>query len=402
MQHANADVNGQRTVLRGGQLLDGTGADPIPDAVVVCEKQIVVKTGSASHVALEPTDQVIDLRPWTLMPGMIDAHLHLWGLARSPDDANPVEQRALRAAGESLALLHAGFTTVRDCGSNTTVMLKRMIDQGRIPGPRIIAAGMAIARPGHHWLRVDPRWRWTRPANSVDDCRAATRLAVQEQSDFIKIATSGGIDRAWGEVPTFTVDEVKAITDEAHQCGLRVASHSMGTEGVRRAVLGGVDTVEHAYNIDEETLDLIIEHRVFIVPTLRIMHKGLTPWGARTSRDQIHSLKKAYDAGAMIAMGTDSTGGQHFENGPGNGVECAVMSQVMATRDVLTCTTRTAARALGIADEVGTIEPGKCADIIAVRDDPLNSIETLQRSAFVMHKGQVVRRDETDAIRAED
>ncbi len=393
-QHTNRNSNGQRTALRGGQLFDGTGADPVSDAVVVCKDERIVAVGPASQVDIKPTDKVIDLRPWTLMPGMIDAHVHLWGLARSLDAPNPVEDRALRSAGESLALLHAGFTTVRDCGSTTTVILKRMIDQGTIPGPRIITAGMAIARSGHHWLRVDPRWLWTRPANTVDECRAATRLAIHEQSGFIKIATSSGLGRAWGEIPTFTVDEVKAITDEAHQWGLRVASHSMGTESVRIAVLGGVDTVEHAYNIDDETLGLIIEHDKFIVPTLRNMHKGLTPSGAQTFRDQIKALEKAYAAGAKIAMGTDSTGAQYLENGPGNAVECALMARVMPTKEILISTTRTAAEALGIEAEGGTIEPGKCADIIAMRDDPLTYIETLQNTAFVMHDGQVVRQEE--------
>jgi imidazolonepropionase-like amidohydrolase len=378
--------------------LDGTGADPVPDAVVVCAQKRIVVAGPASTTSIDPADQVIDLRQWTLMPGLIDAHVHLWGIARSIDAPNAVEDRALRSAGEALDLLHAGFTTVRDCGSTTTVKLKRMIDQGTLPGPRIIAAGMAIARTGHHWMRVDPKWRWIRPADTADECRVAARLAKQEGSDFIKIATSSGNRGAWGEIPTFTVDEVKAITDEAHHWGLRVASHSMGTEGVRIAVLGGVDTVEHAYNIDEATLDLIVERELFIVPTLRIMHKGLSPWGEQTSRDQFSSLKKAYEAGAQIAMGTDSTGERHFENGPGNAIECALMSQVMSTADVLVSAMRTAAQALDIADEVGTIEAGKCADIIAVREDPRANIETLQRVAFVMQNGQVVRRDETNGV----
>lgn len=383
-----------RTVVRGGQLLDGTGADPVPDAVVICSQGRILEAGPASNTTVEPTDRVIDLRPWTLMPGMIDAHLHLWGLARSSDTPNPVEQRLLYAAGEALALLHAGFTTVRDCGSSTTVMLRRAIDEGRVPGPRILAAGMAIARAGHNWLRGNKEWCWIRPVNTVDDCREAARLAIQEGSDFIKIATSSGHGRAWGDIPTFTVDEVKAITDEAHHWGLRVASHSIGAEGVRRAVLGGVDTVEHAYNIDEPTLDLILERGLSIVPTLRIMHKGLSPWGEQTSRDQFRSLKKAYEAGAKIALGTDSTGSRHFVNGPGNAVECALMSQVMPAADVLVSATRGAAQALGIVDEVGSIEAGKHADIIAVREDPRANIGTLQHVAFVMRGGEVVCRDE--------
>ena len=395
----NDGSSSRRIALRGGQLLDGTGAEPVKDAVVICEDKRIVAAGAAEQVNIEPADRVIDLRPWTLMPGMIDAHVHLWGIARSLDAPNAVEDRALRSAGEALALLHAGFTTVRDCGSTTTVTLRRMIDEGTIPGPRIIAAGMAIARTGHHWLRIDPSWLWTRPANTLDECRAAARLAVQEMSNVIKIATSAGNGRAWGEIPTFTVDEVKAITEEAHHWGLRVASHSMGTKGVRIAVLGGVDTVEHAYNVDDATLGLIIEHGKFIVPTLRIMHKRLSPVGSQTFDDQVASLEKAYAAGAKIAMGTDSTGAQYFENGPGNAIECALMAEVMPAKDILVSTTRIAAEALGIDDEVGTIEPGKAADIIALRDDPLVNIETLQNAAFVMHDGRIVRCDEPDSAR---
>ena len=386
-------MNRRRVVIRGGRLFDGTGADSISDAVVVCEGKTIVQVGSVAQVPIADTDQVIDLRPWTLMPGMIDAHVHLWGLARSPDAENPIEQRAVRAAGEAQALLHAGFTAIRDCGSTTTVMLRRMIDDGAIPGPRILAAGMAIARTTHHWMRIDARWRWTRPVDTLEGCRTAVRRAIQEHSDFIKIATSSGHHRAWGETPTFTIDEIKVITDEAHQWGLRVASHSIGTEGVRRAVLGGVDTVEHGYNIADDTLALLVERGISLVPTLRIMHKGLSSWGAQTARDQLHALQKVYDAGGKIAMGTDSTGANHFENGAGNAVECVLMATVMDPRDVLVSTTRMAAEALGIDEEVGTLERGKCADIIAVRGDPLSDLETLQDVAFVMCRGQVVRRE---------
>ena len=220
----NSNVPLRRLALRCGRVFDGSGADPVEDAVVVVEGERIAAVGPESQVSIDPADEMIDLRPCTLLPGLIDAHVHLWG--RSPGDAmpwasGPIEYRALRSANEARKLLEAGFTAVRDLGSQTSVVVKRAIDDGVALGPRMKAAGMAIARTGGPWFGIDPSWRWARPAEGIDECRRAVHLSIREGSSVIKIGTStshepGG---AWGEVPTYTVGEIEAMTTEAHKWG---------------------------------------------------------------------------------------------------------------------------------------------------------------------------------------
>lgn len=383
----------RRVAIRAGRLFDSTGAEPIPDGVVVVDGDRIAAAGPFAAVDTAGVDRVIDLRPCTLLPGLIDAHVHLWG--RSPDDRSPhltgpIEYRTLRSAAEARALLNAGFTAVRDMGSNISVQMKRAIDEGLIPGPRMIAAGIAIARSGGPWFQADPDWRWVRPAEGIDECRRAVHLALREGSTLIKIGTSTGQHGySWGEVPTYAVDEVRAMVEEAHTWGVRVAAHAMGTPGVRNAVLGGVDTVEHAYNIDDDTLGLIIERGTFVVPTLRIQHEIPSPRSQQIFRDQLRSLRKAHEAGAKLALGTDS-GGEFLEHGHGNAMEFQLLTEVMSPREAIVSGTLTASQVMGLDQEIGTAEPGKYADLVAVLDDPFQDISTLQRVVFVMQGGQVV------------
>lgn len=390
---STVDDVSHRLAIRAGQLFDGTGADAVKDAVVIVEGERIVAAGSEAVVSTAGADRVLDLRPCTLMPGLIDAHVHIWG--RSPGDrmpyaTGPITYRALRSAGEARALLQAGFTAVRDLGSQTSVQVKRAIDDGVIPGPRMLAAGMAIARTRGPWFAIAPDWRWVRAAEGIDACRRAVHLALREGSSVIKIGSSCGRERAWGEVPTYTVQEIQAMVEEAHTWGVRVAAHAMGTPGVRNAVLGGVDTVEHAYNIDEDTLGLIIERGTFVVPTLRIMHENPSPWAQKTFRDQLRSLRKAHEAGARLALGTDSTGDELTRHGPGNALEFKLLAEVLSPREALISGTLTAAQAMGLDHEIGTVEAGKFADLVAVHDDPLQDLGVLQRVVFVMQGGQIV------------
>ena len=381
-----------RIAIRAGRLFDGTGADPIDDAVVVVDGDRIAAAGPEGEVTTGDLDRTIDLRPCTIMPGLIDAHVHLWG--RSPGDqmpwaSGPIEYRALRSAAEANSLLEGGFTAVRDLGSQTSVVVKRAIDDGVWPGPRMMAAGMAIARTGGPWFGIDPSWLWVRAADGVDECIRAVHACLREGSSVIKIGTSTGHDGAWGEVPTYSVGEITAITDEAHLWGVRVAAHAMGTPGVRNAVLGGVDTVEHAYNIDDETLGLIIEKGVFVVPTLRLTHSNPAPFARDTYRDQIRSLRMAYEAGARIALGTD-TGEERTPHGGGNAIEFRLMGEVMSPKDALMAGTSVAAQAMGLEEDIGTVEQGKYADLVAVAEDPLEDLSVLERVEFVMQGGRVI------------
>jgi len=380
-----------RTVVRAGKLFDGENRTLTDDAVIVVVGGQVVAAGPAGDIHTDPDDLVIDLRPCTVLPGLIDAHVHLMGQNPAHAYPGPIEYRAIRSAGQARALLEAGFTTLRDLGSQTSVALKHAIEDGAVPGPRMIAAGYAIARTGGPWFGMEPSWRWVRPAEGVDACCQTVHRSIREGSSVIKIGTSTGRDdAAWGEIPTHTVAEVQAVVEEAHAWGLRVAAHAMGNEGVRRAVLGGVDTVEHGYNITEDTLGLIIERGVYLVPTLRARAFSTDDDGRRTYADQVRSLRRAYAAGARLALGTDTTGGAEMPHGHENAVEFRLMAETMEPIDALLSGTRVAAQALGLYPHVGSLRPGAAADLVAVRENPLRDLDTLQRVEFVMQGGRVV------------
>lgn len=389
-----SDPTARRTAILGGSLFDGTGSDPVQDAAVIVAGDRIVAAGAAAEVGAATADETIDLRPCTLLPGLIDAHVHLWG--RSPGDrmpwaTGPIEYRALRTAGEARDLLEAGFTAVRGLGSQTGVSLKKAIDEGIIPGPRMTAAGMAVARTRGPWFAIDRSWRWVRPADGIDACVKAVQQSLLEGSSLLKIGASAGEESAWGEIPTYSIEEVQAMTEIAHAWGVRAAVHAMGDEAVRRSVLGGVDTVEHGYNISPDTLNLIVERGVYLVPTLRLRHNDQTEWGRATYKSQLASLEMAYRAGAKVALGTDSTGEeQDSTHGSGNAIEFKLLGQIMEPRDALVAGMRTAAEAMGMEAEIGTLETGKYADVVAVRDNPLTNLDSLQHVEFVMQGGRVI------------
>jgi len=377
------------TRLANLSVWDGEGFAPA-DALVFSEGKIQA-VGALDDLPASRGDRVIDCSGLTAIPGLIDAHVHLMGQNPAHAHPGPIEYRAIRSAAQAKALLEAGFTTLRDVGSQTSVALKQAIDDGAVPGPRMIAAGYAIARTGGPWFGMEPSWRWVRPADGVDACRQAVHRSIREGSSVIKIGTSTGRDdAAWGEIPTYSVAELQAVVEEAHAWGLRVAAHAMGNEGVRRAVLGGVDTVEHGYNITEDTLGLIIERGVYLVPTLRARAFSTDDDGRRTYADQVRSLRRAYAAGARLALGTDTTGGAEMPHGHENAVEFRLMAETMEPIDALLSGTRVAAQALGLYPHVGSLRPGAAADLVAVRENPLRDLDTLQRVEFVMQGGRVV------------
>ena len=383
-----------RTIVRAERLYDGTGSLPVQEAAVAVEADRIAAVGEAARIDAGPADRVIDLGDLTLLPGLIDAHVHLSGPA--PTDLDPAHvtaspgYRALSSAAQARALLHAGFTAVREVGSETGVALARAIDDGAVEGPRMLAAGRVIMRTGGPW----PGRPRARPVEGVDACRRAVHLAVREGSSLVKIGTSAYRDAAtehlFGEVPTFTVAEISAITEEAHTWGLRVAAHCAGTPAVRNAVDGGVDTVEHAFNIDADTIAAIVERGVWAVPTLRFTRCCNLPWAEATYRQQIASLRALHAAGARIAVGSDSTGGPLLPHGHGNAREFELMAEAMPAAAVLTAGTLGAARAMGLDRQIGSLEPGKLADLVAVPGDPLADLAVLQRVRFVMQGGRVV------------
>ncbi len=406
---------GNVLVIKGGYLIDGTGKEPIEDAVLVIRGKEIVNIGKESTIEIPSSAHVIDASGMTIMPGLIDCHVHLSG-SRS---VNPLERlrvprylRILRASVDARKLIEAGFTTVRDVGSPFGPALRDAIAEGTIPGPRILAAGRPISQTfGHGDIHYLP-YHWVKEiavlADGPYECRKAVRLVLRDGVDLIKICTSGGVfsekdEPTW---PQFTLEEINAIVDEAHRVGKRVAAHAEGWEGIKNAILGNVDTIEHGDEIDEELAEMMIKRNKILVPTMAIddaMVKhgdkaGIPSWAMRKIRKlreiNIRNYQKAYKAGVKMALGTDFGGPDIFPMGK-NAIELELRVKLVGVKemDAIMQATKIAAEALGLEDKIGTIEKGKLADIIIVEGNPLKDITVLQKLdkiKVVIKEGSIV------------
>ena len=381
-----------------------------------------VRDGAADAAAFqadaEGAAQVIDLGDHTCLPGLIDAHVHLDGEtskdAYSEGFRLDPEDEAFRSVGYAERTLLAGFTTVRDLGGTTTLALRDAIDQGYVRGPRIVAAGKSIATTGGH---ADPTNGINREighalghpgpsqgvVNSVDEARAAVRQRYKEGSDLIKITATGGVlsFARSGDNPQFTLAEAEEIVRTARDYGYKVAAHAHGKEGMKRAVLAGVDSIEHGTYMDEEVFALMKERGTWYVPTIaagdyvsrKAREPGYYPEIVRPKAARIGALiqktaGRAYQAGVPIAFGTDAGVYPHGENAREFGL---MVDAGMPAAFALQAATRNAAQLLGRWDELGSLDTGKLADVVAVRGDPVADVRLLEDVPFVMKGGVVVK-----------
>jgi imidazolonepropionase-like amidohydrolase len=367
--------------------------------------------------------EVIELGELTLMPGMIDVHIHFWvllepGALWTQPLLESEAYWALSSVRDAWDLLNAGFTAVRCLGSFGGVVLTRAVDEGLIPGPRIVPAGKFIYQRDGTW---DPRtlpeeWmeRLDLYADGEDECRRIVRRRIRGGSRVIKIGLSGprvgDFLRNWGDDPfdqrpNYTLREVQAMVAEAHQAGLKVSAHAIGDAAVRLAIEGGIDTIEHAHGISEDTRRALKGSTATVVPTLTAFEgwvrngpaAGLPPRvleiGQLHYEVQVASFKRLVDLGVNMAVGTDAIGAPltpHSENA--NEYELMV-KHGMEPADVLRAGLVNGAEVVGLKDEVGTLQPGRLADIIAVEGNPLRDITALRRVRFVMKNGHVYRND---------
>jgi imidazolonepropionase-like amidohydrolase len=402
------------TVLRAARLFDGKADELVKDGVVIVEGTTISAVGSGLKVP--DGAKVIDLGDATLAPGFIDAHTHLSG--EMSDDWNrdfvdrvrrQVPEQAYYAASYAKKTVEAGFTTVRDVGSGDLidVSLRNAIARGLVPGPRMLVAVHGIGARGGHADRNGTR-RGLLPdegvaegiADGPERLREAVRYQVKFGADVIKFCASGGVLSLADEVdtPQLTLDEMKALIDEAHRLRKKVAAHCHGEQAARDAIEAGVDSIEHGSFLSPETLSTMRQKGVYLVPTLlagewtggkaekfppEIAAKARAALAARSTM-----FRNALRAGVKIAFGTDSGVSPHGLNAK----EFALMTGLgMKPVQALKAATSVDAELLGIATKVGTLEKGKLADVVGIPGDPTEDISTTERVVFVMKEGRVVK-----------
>jgi len=407
------------TAIRAGTLIDGTGAAPVRNAVILVQGDRITAVGTNVQVPAGAT--VIDLSGATVLPGFIDAHVHLafrtigdgdWqhaGLTEMPS------QLALLGAAHAQQTLEAGFTTVRvvGTGSFSDIALRNAINAGWIPGPRILGAGVSFGIRGGHCDGTNGLQPWalgreagveSGVADGVEEVRNAVRYAVKYGADVIKICATGGVLSLTDSVGVqqYTEEEMRAIVETAAQLDRRVAAHAHGTAGIKAAVRAGVTSIEHGSILDAEAVTLMKQRGTWLVPTLlagftveSLATAGRLPppiaAKALVIAPRMHnSFKMAVDGGVKIALGTDAGVMRHGTNAR----EFALMVRYgMTPMQAIVAGTSGGATLLGLERDIGTIAVGKRADIVAVQGNPLDNVQILQTVHFVMKDGRVYKRD---------
>jgi imidazolonepropionase-like amidohydrolase len=407
-------------VLKAVRLFDGkSNALVKPGMVVVTDGKIVAVGG---NVTIPAGAETIDLGDATLLPGFIDAHTHLTGnyredYARAALDSlqKPIPETALDASVNARVTLMAGITTVRDVGSHDYLDagLRNAINRGVVPGPRMLVAVHAIGATGGHCdetgYRAGVFGKETGPEegviNGADQARQAVRLAHKYGATIIKTCATGGVLSLADAVdtPQLTQEELNAIVDEAHALKLKTAAHAHGAEGAKRAIRAGIDSIEHGSFLDDEALNLMKQRGTYYVPTL-MAAQGLSEQiskgvaipppilvKANAAIAAIHqTFQKALGMGIKIGLGTDAAVYPHGRN-PEEFHQMVDLG--MKPIDALKAGTSADAELLGLADKIGTLEPGKLADVVAVPGDPLQNIRATEHVFFVMKEGVIYKND---------
>ncbi len=407
----------QKTYLHCGKLIDTKEGKVLTEkTIIVSENKIIsIENGYATG---KKTDAIIDLKNKTVLPGLIDMHIHIESetnpkayLQKYTDNEADV---ALASVAFAKTTLQAGFTTVRDLGgSGVNIAMRKAINAGKIEGPRIFTAGKIISSTGGHGdptnggkraLIGDPGPK-EGVVNSIEDAKKAVRQRYKNGADLIKITATGGVLSVAksGSNPQFTLEEIKAICETAKDYGFHVAAHAHGDEGMRRAVLGGVKTIEHGTLMSEKTMDLMKQYDAYLVPTItagkEVTEKAaiknyypeiIVPKALEIGPKIQNTFKKAYDRGVGIAFGTDAGVFKHGQNGK----EFRYMVEAgMPAMAALQSATITNAKLLNMQDQIGQIKSGFMADIVAVNDDPTKKINTMENVVFVMKEGKVYKNE---------
>jgi len=385
---------GRNITVLVGVLIDGTGRDPIPGAAIAIEQGRIAQIQSrGSWPGVRLADEVLDLSDYTVLPGLIDSHCHLFHIGRGY--SAPIVSFIARGIANAGAWLDSGVTTVRDISTreNLDLGLRDAIRAGVIRGPRMFCSGSGLASSGGGPLGEEPL-RFVIEVTGAEEARIAARRQLRAGVDFIKLFATAGLTD--GARPQLTVEEMSAAVVEAHHASKHAAGHGFFNEGVRNALSAGVDTIEHGSYLDEETVESMRVRDVALVPTLSILNTMVdagAAWGrparmidaARAARAAAtRSVRMAREAGVRIAAGTDPPYRDTVA------MECAALVDAGLTpMEAILAATRRGAEILGREDDFGTAEVGKRADLIAVSGDPLEDIRALVQVACVVKDGFV-------------
>jgi len=406
------------TYLFNGTLIDGTGSSPVTDAAVLIQDNRIVAAGPKSQVSC-PTDASvhrIDAKGGTILPGFIDCHVHVTAEAFSSQDPYfiPFTYHILKTARYAQATLDAGVTSIRDAGGADRGV-QRAFDEGIILGPRTQISVTMLSITGGHGDEHSPMLGY--PLNNplqvdgvcdgIDGVRRKVREVIRAGAQVIKVATSGGVISPTDspEDAHFTLEELETIVHEARMHGgIKAMAHAQAAEGIKNAVRAGFHSIEHGIFLDDEAIDLMLEHNTYLVPTLiapvsvlKAFDEGLRvpAYAVEKTKRVIEahqtSIAKAKSAGVKIAMGTDSGVGHHGTNLE----ELELLTQIgMSPMEAIVASTKTAATCLGWQDRLGTLAAGQLADIVITKTNPLDDIRSLQHkdnTAVVIKDGAVVK-----------
>jgi imidazolonepropionase-like amidohydrolase len=406
------------TVIRAGVLIDGKAGAPRRDQVIVVRGNRIESVADAGKAAIPPEAAVIDLSRATVLPGMIDCHTHIFLQGEEPSEGGydvqllkyPLAFRAVRAAVSARRALEQGFTTIRDVETEGAgygdVGIKQAIEGGYIPGPRMFVVTRAISTTGGYPLEgYAPEIAVPKGVQTVDgpvEARKAAREQLDNGADWIKVYMT---HRSWLDgagtlvsQPTLTLEEIRAIVDETHGWGRKVACHAYNGVGLHRALDGGCDSIEHGLDLDDAAVAQMVKQGTWYCPTMSVYYNDQgpadTPAGKRDrKRVALHgpSLQRAMKAGVKIVFGTDVGGfpwtqpiAQEFPH---------LVEFGMTPMAAVQTATASAAEMLGMSGQLGVVAPGAYADIVAVPGDPLKDVKELERVNFVMKDGKVFRND---------
>lgn len=388
--------------IKGGMVIDGKGEAPVPNGVILVDGNRIRAVGSRDDVSIPRDAEVIDLDSATLLPGLIDTHVHLVMNAQEDCVTSLAHKSAVESVVEAAAnarrALRGGVTTVRDCADvfGVTLTLKRAIDEGHLDGPRILACGLPITTTaGHlHYMGIS--------ADSTDEVLKAVRTVVAMGVDWVKVCATGGGLTPGSNVrrPQYSAETLTALVQDAHRLGRKVAAHAHGTAGIMNCAIAGTDSIEHCswmgeeegHRYDEDAVDLIRKKGLYVSHTITGPRTG-SPEELEDLRNSEYGerfalLRRTMEEGVRMVISSDAgvpdTRFEDFTGGLVIAVKCCGFSPMGA---IIASTSR-AAEMLGMADRVGSLEPGKHADILAVDGDPLQDIGAIRRIIGVFKDGQ--------------